>query len=299
MKNIHNLRRPLYILFLSVLLIGGCSSSDIPSTPDGTINSIIDGLKDNQADIIWKVLPVSYQEDLNGVVHNFANKMDEELYNKSFMLINKGVDLLRDKKEFFLNSSLGKKSEIEENKMIAGILWGSGIDAIETLTTSDISNLSSLKTINLGDFLSTTGNRLMVKVNSLNFLLQEKTKNNDYTDVSNVRLVSLEGDDAVINIIFNDGRNKELSMTKIEGRWILSEMAKNWKNNIEKANSSISKISSDNITKIKSTALSAIAEINTMFDKLSNANDQKQFDKTLIEIQMAVGLITLGIFLAG
>lgn len=159
--------------------------------------------------------------------------------------------------------------------------------------------MSRLKTIDLGSFLGTTGNRLMEQLNSLSFLLEEDKKHKDHKDVNVIKLVSLDGENAVVDIVFNDGSNEELPMVRVEGRWIPSDLEKDWKTNIRKANASITEISTGEIEKIKSTALSAIAEIDLMFDKLSNTNDQKQFDKTLIELQMTVGLITVGLFLAG
>ena len=49
---------------------------DIPSTPDGTVRAVAEGLADRHPEVIWQALPPTYQKDITELTHAFAERMD-------------------------------------------------------------------------------------------------------------------------------------------------------------------------------------------------------------------------------
>jgi len=131
----------------------------IPSTPDGTVKYVASKLADGNPEVIWEALPDRYRTDINDITHQFADKMDPEVWDKTFAVTRKAATVLQDKKDLFLGSQMmamaqDKQDEIAEN-------WDTVALVLSTLASSDLGNLDALKTIDWGTFMATTGKQLM------------------------------------------------------------------------------------------------------------------------------------------
>ncbi|MCX9080156.1 MAG: hypothetical protein OIN84_19510, partial [Candidatus Methanoperedens sp.] len=161
----------LAIAFLSLTAccwVVGCtakSAPSVPATPEGTVETVAKALADKQPGVIWNALPASYQKDVNGLIQLFAQKMDKEVYDKSFEVLNKAIKVLGDKKDFILGHPMlaegpMKKDELKQN-------WDSVVGMFRTLTGSEIRTLASLKSLDVGKFLSGTGAKIMAQASQV------------------------------------------------------------------------------------------------------------------------------------
>ena len=282
MKKNHSINHFFYLLLIcSFLFLNGCGS-DIPDTPDGTVEAVISDLKKDKVDIVWKALPESYQNDLNEIVHGFANKMDKELYNKGFSLTNQIVNVLKDKKEFILNNPfMAANPNVQKNKAKIEKEWSTIVNILETITKSDISDLSTMKNIDLGYYMKSTGNELMEKLSSIIQLATKESQTKNYNDIADIKLLSSENDHAVVNIIYNDDSNEELKMSKIEGRWIPSDLAADWKTDMSKAKKAIADISSEQIAQVKAKTMGAMLKVEASVSQIAKAKEQNEFNQAV------------------
>ena len=65
----------------------------IPSDPAVAIETIAKELASGNGGILWKAMPASYQTDLNEIAKLAGTKVDAELYDKSFSLLGRLVEV--------------------------------------------------------------------------------------------------------------------------------------------------------------------------------------------------------------
>ena len=53
-------------------------------TPEATLRQMVEGLRQNRPEVIWQAMPRRFRGDINSLVHDFARKMDPELWSHSF-----------------------------------------------------------------------------------------------------------------------------------------------------------------------------------------------------------------------
>jgi hypothetical protein len=146
-------------------LVACGSGNSVPDTPDGAAKAVFEGIGNNKPGVVWQAMPASYQQDVNGLVHALAGKLDEELYDQAMKVAGKVNGILRDKKTFILNSPMFMvppnpqgvtKDVIAEN-------WDSAVNSIDILLKSELSSVAGLKAMDVGHFMSNTAADLMVE----------------------------------------------------------------------------------------------------------------------------------------
>ena len=92
------------VLAALVMAVQSANAVDLPDSPDGTVRVVMQSLADRHPEVLWQALPASYQKDITDLTHAFAEKMDPEIWQTAFRLGNKAVGILRDKKQYILDS---------------------------------------------------------------------------------------------------------------------------------------------------------------------------------------------------
>ena len=64
--------------------------------------AVVNGLGENQPQVIWQALPASYQNDVSGLVREFAGQMQDSLWDQIFEALTKLTRVLDEKKQFVL-----------------------------------------------------------------------------------------------------------------------------------------------------------------------------------------------------
>ena len=72
-------------------------------SPEATVRQMVEGLRQNRPEVIWQAMPRRFREDINGLVHDFAKKMDPQLWSRSFATWKKLARVLAEKKAFILS----------------------------------------------------------------------------------------------------------------------------------------------------------------------------------------------------
>jgi hypothetical protein len=265
----------------------GCNDMAIPDSPDGTVETVLKKSLDGKPQIIWAAMPESYKKDVNSLVGNFAQKMDQDLWNKAFVIASKTVDVAKTKKDFILANPMasqifGEKSkELKEN-------WSSVAQILEIIVNSDIAKLEKLKTFDGGKFLSSTVSELILKSKDLKKLIKDDAP----TDMEGVTIetVKTNGKTATVKITDKEGKAETFTMIKVEGRWVPEELAKEWPDFIKQAQEGIAEISGEEMKQNKPKVLAAMAAAESVVDQLKSAKTQAEFD-TVVQ-----GLLTGGLF---
>lgn len=297
---------PLFTLFLigTLPLLSGCGSSTQqagpPEGPAESMQYLMQGVADQKMEVVWEFLPASYQSDVNGLAHQFAGKMDPEIYNEMFAIAQRVAKLLQDKKEYILKNEMLESPKTSPEEVAK--YYDPGVDILATLANSDLSTIEKLKTFDGGKFLSTSGSQIAKDFATISGLMPQKEGDPGFTEKlkqAKVTLVSAEGDQATIKIEVPGEQTKEEVMVKVEDKWIPQTLAKNWKSKIESAQQSLDKLKPEDMAAQKAQAMAGFKQLNATLAQLENAKTEKEFNEQFTNqvrplAQMAPMLLMLG-----
>lgn len=278
----------LSLLAVMIIACGGASAdSSLPSTPDGTVTYLANQVADGNAAAVWDAMPPTWQQDVNTLTHEFAAKMDPELWNKLFSILQKAVTVLQDKKDLIMATSMMEQAGENRDEIEAN--WDSVTTALSTLVNSELSNLDNLKTMDWGAYASGSGNQLVSQV----MTMASKAAAEDDDDVNPVealRTVSAEvlekaDDRATLRVSMEGEEPEEVEVALVEGRWVPAEMADEWDQKIAEAREGLANMSTEEMEQQKMQAMMAFGMAEAMIDQVAMAETPEQLE------QMMAGLL--------
>ena len=280
---------PLYRLALSavaatalIALAAPTATAGLPDSPDGAVKAVLESLANRHPEVLWEALPPSYQKDITEITHLAAAKMDPELWDAIFGLGGKVAGVLRDQRDYFLNSSLMNAAG-EERDRIEGN-WDTAVAAMDSFFTSDLANLENLKTMDWERFLSTTVVEMMDSISQIQTEDESGESGEDIIGTlrkTTVETVSTEGDRATVKISAPGEDPEEVQLTRVEGRWIPSEMADDWETNMAEAKKNLANIDEEQMGEAKMQAMMVFGMVEAALDQLAAAGSQEEFDTAI------------------
>jgi hypothetical protein len=260
------------------------SRSPAKGAPAGSaaaaVLAVVDGLKQNRLDAFWDFLPASYQNDLNDLVHRFAERMDPEFWAKSVVTLRKLAHVLKEQNEHLV--AIRARQDVDADPRALAAEMTAIADLLETLLRSDLADLEKLKTVDGEKFLASTGRRLLDQLRA--------TGNDPFAewgDLSelNVTQISSEGDSATLAIEKPGKPAMDYQFARVEGKWIPQSMAANWYETMMQANARLSLLSPDNLTEDKPQILALLKAIDGVLDQMSAAKTEKDFMTALAQAE--------------
>lgn len=273
------MKKALLLVMLLGLLLGGCGQDtpQTPKTPSSAIQAITQGLNEGKPAVVWEAMPASYQTDVTGLAHDFAAKMDTEIYDKAFGMLGKATNVLKTKRDFFLNSAFMKNVPIDKEKLTSN--WDTVADLFTAVTASELNKLENLKTIDIGKFLQTDGTKILSKLRTV-ASIQEGNPLEMLANIK-VELVQSEGDSATVKVILPDEEEDEIDMIKVEGKWIPKEMAEDWSKMIADGKAALEDMTQNALAENKPKVIGMMAGVEAAIDQLAQAKTQEEFDKVI------------------
>jgi hypothetical protein len=269
---------------LALTVAMGCGGAPgdqliIPDSPDGTVRVVMDGLGQHRPEVLWRALPASYQQDVNDLSVAFAENMDPVVFDRLVVVARKGTVVLQAKKELILSTETFRSTGIDPETIDS--LWESSIHFIDTLLASDLAVLDAYADLDVDAFLGSTGRELMGHAAGFSAseddadTLAERLADLETTEVD---LLSEDGDEAVIRISPLDGEPTELEMIRIEGRWLPSDLARQWPGMVERAQSRIEFLGTEEAAQTKVQILFGIGVAEGFVDQIEQMESPQELD---------------------
>lgn len=290
MKRFTSNFKTVFSAFLATALaVAGCAAASLPQTPDGTVYAVANGLAANHPEVVWQALPASYQSDVNGLVRDFADQMDPEVWNRSFGVFSKATQVLSEKKEFLLANPmvaqhLTEKPEIEQN-------WDELVQLLSIITSSQITTIDQLRQLNIEAFLTDTVGAMMAQAEVIAALSGDNPREelNKLQDLT-VNLISNDGSVAVLEIGEQGEELRRVEFMQVEGKWIPREMAQEWPMAVEEARTKIAEVSNQELLQNKDAILSSLTMTEGALDSMLAAQDINEFNMAL---QTLIGVVMM------
>jgi len=270
-------------IVLCCLIVGSCGpQGPTLDTPDGTILYIAQSLNDSRPQALWEALPPSYQADISEIVHELASRIDPQVYDKVFTLLQQAVRVLQSKKDLFLQGETFAKSNADPEEV--GELWDTIVPLLDTFLNSDIGHLQAMQTIDLGSYLATTGHDLMTQAAALS----RETKNDVYNTEFTARLTNLkvevissDQDQATVRISAPDEMPEEVQLVRVEGRWIPQQLASQWEQSMTTARKWLAEHDKEKLAESKMQIMIVLAMAEGVLTQLEQAQTSAELDQAL------------------
>ncbi len=269
---------------LGVIFLTACGSKPaIPDAPDAAVETIAKELAQGNGGILWQAMPASYQVDVNSIAQLAGNKVDPELYDKSFGLLSRIAEVVDKQKGFILNTELGGAKSAEQIAKIEAA-WPSIIGFVQTIATSSIASSEGLKMFDGQTFFDTTVSTLVGYAEDMAVV---SGKENPLA-FGSVKLLESTDSTAKLEMTSPDGTVETEDFTKVENRWVPAEMAISWVTDMAEAKAKLEAINPEEMAKNKPKILGVIAMFEGVLAQVESAETQEQFDQALQGAMMPI-----------
>jgi hypothetical protein len=157
---------------------------------------------------------------------------------------------------------------------------------LNSIATSDLASLDSLRRINPGHFLETTGQEMMGAMDNMRQQFQRTPGPNPFQKLSEamntVQFQSSGQDRGWLR--FGSTTNKmlkDVGLVRVDGKWIPQQMVDTWKSQMAKAKEGFAKLNGEEFKKMKPMIILVMNTLDGSMDSLLKAGNQKEFDNIL------------------
>ena len=279
------------IILLSVVSLSSslfAASALAQGSPDQAVMAVVNGLGENQPQVIWQALPASYQNDVSGLVREFAGQMQDSLWDQIFGALAKLTRVLDEKRQFVLEhprvvQQLSKSPNAEAT-------YDAVVALLKTILSSDISSLQRLSDFNGERFLATTGSQVMAQLGDLAALVPDSKETLDEISSLSVTLSRTEGERAWVLIEKPDEKTEEVEFVLVEGKWVAAAMAEGWDSGIADAREQLSQVAVDPAQTAQAGIVLAV--VDGALEGLLAAQTSEEFQASL---EGMIGLAMMGV----
>lgn len=255
---------------------GPYDPSQIPETADAAVRTVIEGVRQKHPEALWHFLPASFQQDINDLVHEFANRMDPELWSKATALIGKLGRVIREKKEL-LGATMSPPQR--PGAPVQPVNYEGVAKLLETLVRSDLGNLEKLRTADAGKILAVTGGQLLEQLQLLSRFGQQEPGGLPLDELLRLKieLKSAEGDAALVLVHAPNEPPRETEFVRVEGKWIPRSLSEGWIETIGLAKARLSILSRETLAEQKPRWMTLIASFDEALGQLAAAKTRDEF----------------------
>lgn len=254
-----------------------------PRTADAAARAVLEGIRNNRPVAVWTFLPASYQRDVNGLVHEFARRMDPELWQRGIASLRAIVDLLKDRQDLFLaRSEPADEQAGPQRPANESAAWEGLLELLQTLLNSELSDLDALKQLDVGAFLAGTGSRVMEQLAAVSRLHPEdpyqQAVRRQLADVE-VTLLASEGETATVRITApdRDVEPQQVEFVRVEGKWIPRSLAEGWQPAMKTLRRRLERLTPERMKQIRQRSLPALDRLDAVLVELREAETPEEF----------------------
>ena len=224
----------------------------------------------------YEFLPLGYQSDVDGLVHEFASKMDADVWSRLFGTLRKSVAVLRTKKAFILELDLfANRPEYEPMRKH----WDEAVTLLDQFATSKLGDLETLKQASAKSLLPGDTSNVVKHLDAIGLGVGADLAR-QFADIK-VEQIKAAGDEHVLS--FQGPRDEqpiEIVYVKHDGRWLPKSLVAQWSAGIEADRAWLAKLP-EQIKLAKPRLLEALTQADGLLDQLLAANNRDEFQQTV------------------
>ncbi len=231
-------------------------------TAESTFQQTLIAFQEGRLETVFDFLPPSYQADVNSLVHDFAGKMDPEIWSSSFNLLTKVSHLLTSRKTLILSLD-----GVKNNPQIESIKphWDAIANGIRDISSSDVTDLSKLKQANVRDLVASASKVL---------------RQMPLPPFGDLQVMTVKSDSTAATLSYRetkDGDPKQVEFVLIEGKWLPKSIANGWSSGVAEVKAMLDEFP-HRISAVKPEYMKQIDAIGGMIEQLQSARTSDEFN---------------------
>lgn len=240
----------------------------------GAVTKTLQTLEQGNLAEAYDFLPPSYQADVDGLIHEFANRMDPEVWSRLIATTRKFIDVLKTKKDLILDLDLFRnRPEVEPYRRS----WDSSLEILSHLSKNEAAELSTLKNVTARSLLPGKSSATPQQIDAISQALGANLAR-QFAGVT-VLPVRTDGAEEVIAIRGpNDEDPLEVVYVKHDGRWLPKSIVDQWDEGIKADRAWLEKLP-ERIKVVKAQILEALSQADDILDRLLAAGNREQFEQ--------------------
>ncbi|HNY28567.1 MAG TPA: hypothetical protein PKH31_14425 [Candidatus Sumerlaeota bacterium] len=269
------------------------------ATPDEAVRQAALAIHDAKPEVLWAMLPASYQQDVSDVVKQFGTAMDNEVWTSGTALLPKAIKVLNAKQDIILGAwadldQQGATTQTAQTNSPAqrAEKYKAVVEILTDISKSRILKLDFLRNPDMKAFLAEDGGPLIQKV----FTFLEKpgmfspedmdkfVKNRAKLKDLKVTVKENKDDQAVVMTMLDD-KETSVALTKVEGKWVTADMAKNWKQNVDEIKANLTQMATDMPQK-KQQVLMQVAMVSSVINSVAKVSTKEELSGVLMGLLM-------------
>tara|TARA_B100000989_G_scaffold266673_1_gene220317 strand:+ start:2680 stop:3585 length:906 start_codon:yes stop_codon:yes gene_type:complete len=288
------------ISFLLALIVAlsftacGSGVKSIPDEPSAAVQTVNDEINAGNCSIIWHAMPASYQADVNAIVQLAGTKVDAEIYDKTFSFLSRLAEVVDKQKAFIINAELISELPAEELAKIE-TAWSSIIGFVECIATSSISSSAGLQAFDGEVFFNETFSDLFKYSKDLASIAGEELTDFDIANLEfdSVKTLEISDTTAVVEITLVNGDAETLDLTRVENRWVPTELHTEWSEGIADSKEELKAFSFDDLVENKSQIMGLFTTADILLTQFDSAQTQEEFNQAIEGSMMQIGVLVM------
>ena len=271
--------------FLATLLIAVTApvlSVDSPDSPDGTVTFVAQEIANRHPEVLWQALPPSYQTDITELTHGYAARMDPTVWNTTFgsQPQNRRSSARQEDDHPRQRPPRVRRRETSTDRGRLGPHGGSP----RRFLLQRCVQARDPEDHQLGKLPADHRTGPDEPAAEASKASGDDSFDRDFTQKlkkTKIEVVSRDGDQATVRASAPDEEPEDLQFTRVEGRWIPSDMAAEWDQNIADAKQRLATLSDEEIQQKSMQAMMAIGMVDGMLDELESVETSEQLEQAI------------------
>jgi hypothetical protein len=247
------------------------------------VSTALDGFAEGKPLVLWELLPPGHRDDVTGVVHGFAAKVDRDTWDATVAAVRRTVDVLHERKAWFLSHPLIAARNGDDDAglssggdPLAGVRenWDAAVSLVERVANSKLADHEAVKSLDVGAFLAGTGRDV---AETLLTLAGPELGRSIRADVGRLTIetISEDGDRATLRIGGGAFDPVQHEFVRLDGHWLPANVAGGWPSTMQQARDRLAKWNFDD--EARRAWHDRLSTWTATIDELERAEDEPAF----------------------
>ncbi|HEX5054493.1 MAG TPA: hypothetical protein VFZ65_22125, partial [Planctomycetota bacterium] len=277
----------------SVLPAQARGRADSPPAPGGAavrsarqeLETLRAAAQRGDAVAFWDWLPDSYQGDLEGCVHDLAERVDAKVYERAMKLLARIAKVGVDKQRFlFANAEVAAAMAGDPARAkTARASYGAVMTMLGELASSDLASVEGLRRFDGRRFLTKTGKPMLLAL----FAIAREQGHDPATEFAGMsfEIARQRGDTADVSMRTPGEPDKVETFVHTEGRWLPEQLVRDWSRTMRDARARIAAMPKGGDGRQMAQLRLVLGTVEGFVRKFEEAETQQEFDEVLQDVQ--------------
>jgi hypothetical protein len=263
-----------------------------PAAPGGAaartaqqeVESLLDAAKRRDAVAFWDWLPAGYQDDLEGLAHELAHRVDAKTYDRTWQMLRRTAKVAIDKQRFvFANPTVSAMLQQDpQQAKNAQAAYRAVFELIHEVAKSDLSTIEGLHRFDGRKFLAKSGKPVLETMFTLAKLQGEDPAAT--LERTTVRTVKQSGTETRIEMRA-PGKAPEVETFVLSGgRWLPQNMVRNWPTEMARLRARLAEMPEAGDRQTAAQTNLVLGMVETYVRRFEEVDTQQEFDDLCAEL---------------